>query len=434
MARQDGSIKAEPGSGRVAPFPVEVKPAARVEPLPAIQPVPAAQPVPAPQPVDEPDAKPDEQAPASDAKPEAAPKKKRSFKPVIFGVAFLAAATAGGYYGHEYWTVGRFMVKTDDAYLQADITVLSPRIQGYVSEILFRENEPVKAGAPIIRLDDGDYTIALEVAKNRARTLTDTLARIDAQETAAKAGVVQARASRDAVDITIHNAQVRFDRTQGLARTAVASKASLDDARDALAAAKAQATGADAAIAAAQAQVGVIAAQRAETANQKRDLELGVAQAQRNLDLTVLRAPVDGTFTNLSVKLGDLVSPGARMAAVVPHDSLYIEAFYKETQLGDIHPGAVAHLSIDALDGPAYTGHVTSISPATGSTFTLLPPDNATGNFTKIVQRVGVRVALDDPSVKDRLRAGLSTVVEIDSRTGTGAAAPEATADAAAGR
>ena len=409
-------MKAEAGSRRVAAFPVEVKPAAKAEPK--------TPPQDAPEPAAMPEAKPAEQAPAA-AEPQPAPmKKKRSFKPVIFGAAFLAAATAGVYYGHEYWTVGRFMVKTDDAYLQADITVLSPRIQGYVSEILFKENERVKAGDPVIRLDDGDYTIALEVARNRAATLTDTLARIDAQEAAAKTGVQQARANRDAVDITIHNAQVRFDRTQGLAKTAVASQAALDDARDALAAAKAEATGADAAIAAAQAQVGVIAAQRAETANQKRDLALGVAQAQRNLDLTVLRAPVDGTFTNLSVKLGDLVSPGARMAAVVPHDSIYVEAFYKETQLGDIHPGAVAHVSVDALGGNAFEGHVTSVSPATGSTFSLLPPDNATGNFTKIVQRVGVRVALDDPSVKDRLRAGLSTVVEIDSRTGTVGAVP----------
>ena len=315
------------------------------------------------------------------------------------------------------------MVKTDDAYLQADITVLSPRIQGYVSQILFKENQAVKAGQPVIRLDDGDDRIALDMARNRAATLKDTLARFDAQAVAANAAVAEAKAKRASVDIAIHNAQTRLARTQGLAKNAVASQASLDDALDALAGAKADAASADAGVAAAEAQVGVITAQRAEAANQTRDDALQVAQAQRNLDLTVLRAPVGGTFTNLSVKLGDLVSPGARTAAVVPEDSIYVEAFYKETQLGDIHPGAVAHISIDALGGKTYLGHVTSISPATGSTFSLLPPDNATGNFTKIVQRVGVRVALDDPSVKETLRAGLSTVVEIDSRTGNGAAA-----------
>ncbi len=347
--------------------------------------------------------------------------KKRNVKPYVFGLAFILAATAGAFYGHQYWTVGRFMVKTDDAYLQADITVLSPRIQGYVSQILFKENDRVKAGQPVIRLDDGDDMIAVEVAKNRAATLTDTLARIDAQVVAAKAAVAEARARRAAVDIAVHNAQTRLDRTQGLARNAVASQASLDDALDALASAKADASGADAGIAAAEAQVGVIEAQRAEIANQKREFALAVAQAERNLDLTVLRASVDGTFTNLSVKLGDLVSPGARTAAVVPADSIYVEAFYKETQLGEIHPGAVAHVSIDALGGQTFAGHVTSVSPATGSTFSLLPPDNATGNFTKIVQRVGVRVALDDPSVRQQMRAGLSTVVEIDSRTGIGA-------------
>ena len=387
MARHDGTMKApeQSGTGKVAPFPSEPRPANL-----------------------------DEVAVAP-------PKKTRSKKPFVFGLVFLALATAGAYFGHDYWTVGRFMVKTDDSYLQADITVLSPRIQGYVSEILVAENQPVKAGAPLIRLDDGDYRIALETAQNRLATLGDTLARIDAQEVAAKAGVAQARAERAASDVTIHTAQTRFDRTSGLARTANASQAALDDATDALAAAKATASGGDAAIATAEAQVGVIAATRAETANQKRDLELAVAQAQRDLDLTVLRSPVDGTFTNLSVKLGDLVSPGSRTAAVVPSDSIYIEAFFKETQLGEIHPGAAAHVTIDALDHRTYEGTVTSISPATGSTFALLPPDNATGNFTKIVQRIGVRIALSDPSVKQALRAGLSTVVEVDSRTGAGA-------------
>ena len=156
-------------------------------------------------------------------------------------------------------------------------------------------------------------------------------------------------------------------------------------------------------------------AERAETESSRRELQLDIDQAQRDLDHTVLRAPFDGTVANIAIEAGELVNVGARLAAVVPDRGLYVEANFKETQLDGIVPGETATLSIDAMEGHEIKGRVVSVAPATGSVFSLLPADNATGNFTKIVQRVPVRIEL--PAETEGLRAGLSVVVEIDRRT-----------------
>ena len=343
---------------------------------------------------------------------------KNSRKKLVLGVIGLLALSAAGYYGYNYWTTGRYMVETDDAYLQADISLVSSRIQGYVSAVNVVENQSVKAGDVLLTLDDGDYTIALATAQNKLVTLQETLKRIDAQEKAAEATVAQAVAAKQAADATLRNATTTVERTRELAQTRVASQASLDDAEAALDTAKANQASAEAQIAIAEANVAVIRAERVETAGSQREMELAVKQAQRNLDLTQLRAPFDGVITNTAMELGDLVSPGTRLAAVVPTNDIYIEAYFKETQLSEIGVGAKAHVTIDAIEGKSFEGEVTSIAPATGGTFSLLPADNATGNFTKVVQRVAVRIALPAEAMADHdLRAGLSAVVEIDSRT-----------------
>ena len=193
------------------------------------------------------------------------------------------------------------------------------------------------------------------------------------------------------------------------------SQATLDTANETLATAKATRAAALAAIKGAEAQVEVLKAQRAETESGRHDLQLDVDKAQRDLDHTILRAPFDGTVANIAIEAGELVNIGARLAAVVPDHGLYVEANFKETQLAGITPGEIATVSIDAMDGHEIEGKVISVAPATGSVFSLLPADNATGNFTKIVQRVPVRIELPDGT--QGLRAGLSVVVEIDQRT-----------------
>lgn len=345
-------------------------------------------------------------------------KKGGGRKRVVLGALVLAAVLFGGWKGYDYWTVGRFMVSTDDAYLKADSTAIAPKVQGYVSTIAVHENQKVKAGDVLLRLDDGDYVNALKMAESKVSTQKVTIRRIEAQTEAAKASVEQAQASRQAADATLVNAQRHFDRVQSLMKSSVAAQAQLDDAKTALDQAKAQLAGAKAAVAAANANVAVLTAQAAEAQSGLQSLTLAVDQAQRNLGRTVLRAPVDGTVANISARVGDLVSPGQKIAAVVPTGALYIRANYKETQLDGIAPGETAQLTIDALPGRVFTAKVASVSPATGSEFSLLPPQNATGNFTKVVQRVPVRLSLPEELLKSgRLQAGLSVVVDIDRRT-----------------
>ena len=302
--------------------------------------------------------------------------------------------------------------------MQADITLISSRVQGYVSELPVAENAHVRAGDVLVRLDDGDYRIALDTAKSRVATADRTLARIDAQIEAARAAVLQAKADLDAAEATLKNARATLDRVTGLAERDFAAQAQVDSATEAFDTATANVQKAKAAIASATAQVDVLTAQRAEAEGNRRELDLAVAQAQRDLDMTVLRAPVDGTIANLGLEIGDLVSPGARLAALVPDDGLYVEANFKETQMPGVAPGATVAVTLDALPGETFEGRVVSAAPATGSVFSLLPAENATGNFTKVVQRVPVRIALPPEALATgELRAGLSAVVAVDSRT-----------------
>ncbi|TNC72012.1 HlyD family secretion protein [Rubellimicrobium roseum] len=352
--------------------------------------------------------------------PDAPPKHGR--KKIVLGLIALAVLGGAGYEGRQWWTEDRFLVETEDAYVQADIALISSRVQGYVAEVLVKDNDRVRAGDMLVRLDDGDYRIALDTAESRVATAGQTLSRIDAQTQATRAAVQQARAGLDAALAQLRTATANAQRVRSLSESGVAAQARLDEATEALDTATAGIAQAEAAIASAEAQVAVLTAQRAEAEGTRDELELAVEQARRNLDLTVLRAPADGTVANLALEVGDLVQPGARLAALVPQDGLYVEANYKETQMASVQPGATVHVTFDALPGQEFEGTVASTAPATGSVFSLLPPDNATGNFTKVVQRVPVRIELPARALATgQLRAGLSAIVEVDRRT-----APEA--------
>ncbi|WP_283178565.1 HlyD family secretion protein [Gemmobacter sp. 24YEA27] len=365
--------------------------------------------------INQPEIAPAAPAPVLPATPPAAAPKGGRKKYVLGGLA-LIALLAGGYEGWSWWTNGRFMVTTDDAYVQADLSLISSKITGYVSEIAVASNQHVKMGDVLFRIDDGDYRISLEQSEVRLTELTATLARIDAQIEAAESTVTQADAQRVASDAVLTAAKSNAERVRGLAERRVSSQADLDKANEALATAEASRTSAVAAIAGAKAQVEVLKAQRTETASTRRELELGVAQVQRDLDFTVMRAPFDGTVANIAIKQGELVSAGAKLAAVIPDHGLYVEANLKETQLAGIRVGQSVKVGIDALDGHEVEGRVVSLAPATGAVFSLLPANNATGNFTKIVQRVPVRIEL--PEGTPGLRAGLSVEIAIDTRTG----------------
>ncbi|MER9245036.1 HlyD family secretion protein [Mesorhizobium sp. M0590] len=354
----------------------------------------------------------------ADVTPLAPAKKKRSMRSMLLPIIGLALLGAGAWYGYDYWTDGRFMITTDDAYVQADTAFISPKISGYVDQVKVTEDQQVKAGDPLLIVDDGDYKIAVAQAEAQIATLSKTLDRIDAQTEAARASLKQAQAQKTADQAAADNAKRAQVRAAQLLKTRVATQAQLDDAQTAVEQANAALAGADAQIAAAQANIGVLQAQRAESASTLASLQLAHDKAVRDLSFTVLRAPYDGVVGNRSVEQGDLISPGQKLAVIVPMDKLYIVANFKETQLARLVPGEKVRVSVDAIDGQDIEGTVSSLAPASGAVFSLLPPENATGNFTKVVQRVPVRIDVPADVLKTgKLRAGLSVVVAVDSRT-----------------
>ncbi len=362
---------------------------------------------------------------AAPVQPPVQKKKGKSFLLPIIGLALLAGAA---WYGYDYWTTGRFMVSTDDAYIHGDIAVISPKVSGYVAKVDIVANQQVKAGDPLVTLDDGDYRNALEQAEAQLATQQLSLNRIDAQISGGEAALAQAVAQKGALDAALQGAEINNKRATELQSKDVGTAASADNARIALEQAKANLAAGQANVVAAQANIELLKAQRKEAEGSIRTLELAHDKAARDLSFTVLRAPYDGVIGNLSVQTGDLVSAGKRLASLVPMNQLYVDANFKETQLARIVPGSKVTVHVDAFDDDPIEGTVQSISPASGSVFSMLPPENATGNFTKVIQRVPVRVVLSKEDIdKHHLRAGLSVVVDVDTRT-----APKATDTAAA--
>ena len=350
--------------------------------------------------------------------PPAAPVRKRGAKRVIVPLIALAAIAGGGWYGYDYWTEGRFLVSTDDAYVGADMSILSPKITGYVRAVPVSENQAVKAGEPLVEIDDGDYRLAVQSAQAKIATKRASIERIGAQRKASEAAVSQAGAMKDAAATALAKAELDLGRAANLSRSGAGTKAQLDAAQSGRDAATASFSGALAAVEAAKANVLVFDAQGKEAAQELKELEVARDQAARDLSFATLRAPYDGVVGNLSVQPGDYVAPGRRLAAVVPVDKVYVDANFKETQLGEIVPGQRVAVEIDAVPGREFEGTVQSVSPASGSVFSLLPTDNATGNFTKVIQRVPVRIQIRDAGkLAGRLRPGLSSVVAVDIRT-----------------
>lgn len=342
----------------------------------------------------------------------------RSRKKFLIGAAVAAVLAVATWFAYDYVTVGRFIVSTDDAYVGADMAIIAPKIAANVAEVPIVENQAVKQGDVLVRLDDGDFQLAVSQADAKLATQRAAIATFDAQIRAAEATEDQMRAQRDAAKATVAKTQADYERTKPLADRDFTSKATLDAAIAARDTAVAQAKAGDAAIQTAEANIALLKAQRAQAEHVARELDVALAQAKRNLSFTVIRAPFDGVVGNRSVQVGDYVTAGKRLAAIVPLDKVYVDANVKETQLAGIKAGDVAEISVDALGGETLRGVVDSIAPASGSQFSLLPPENATGNFTKIVQRVPVRVAVPASEAQGRLRPGLSVVVDIDTRTG----------------
>jgi membrane fusion protein (multidrug efflux system) len=342
----------------------------------------------------------------------------------IFQGAMAVALIGAAWFGYDYLTVGRYIVSTDDAYVRADATTLAAKVSGYVSEIRARDNTFVRAGEVIARIDDGDYRLAVDAARAKVATQKATVERIGRQVPAQEALVAQAKAELASAEAGDRRAQSELTRQQELAAKQFASKRTLEQAQEARDQAVAAVAKARAAVAAAQANVDVLKAQQQEANRTLQELQTAQAKAERDLSFTEIRAPIDGVLGNRAMQVGEYVQPGQRLAALVPLAGVYVDANFKETQLASLRPGQPADIKVDALPGHDIHGTVASVSPASGAVFSLLPPDNATGNFTKIVQRLAVRIRLPDEVAEQRLlRPGMSIVVDVNTKPAALAAA-----------
>ncbi|HVY15328.1 MAG TPA: HlyD family secretion protein [Rhodopila sp.] len=354
---------------------------------------------------------------ARDTVPPATTRRRLSVKRAAFAGLGLAVLVGGGVAGYHWWTVGRFFESTDDAYVGGNVTPIAPHVAGFVQAIPVADNQYVKAGQTLIRLDPADYIAALghaqAVLSARKATITD----LEARQTLQRSVIAQAQA-----DLAAKLAQAVFageeaERYRALATTAAGSR---QDAQKALAAdkaARAAVVAGQAAIEAAHQQLTVLDAQIAVAKADLAAAEADVNTARLNLGYTTITAPVDGYIGNRSAQVGSYVAAGTNLLSVVPAQGLWVDANFKEDELSRMRPGDKATIVADVLPDRTFHGHVGSLSPATGAVFSVIPPQNATGNFTKIVQRVPVRIILDgDGQALGLLRAGLSTTVGVDTR------------------
>jgi membrane fusion protein (multidrug efflux system) len=351
--------------------------------------------------------------------------KKRSAKPaqrfsrrtLALGSVGIVALAAAGWFGVEWLTVGRFTVSTDDAYVQAYNTTLAAKVPGYVANVAVTDNTRVHAGDVIATIDDGDYRLAAESARNKVATQQATIARIGHQIDAQYAAVEQAKAQLASTQAMATRTQLELDRQNKLAAQDYASHQTLERAQANRDQALAGVQAAQAALDSAAANVDVLKGQQQEAAGTLDELKTALAKAERDLSFTVIRAPIDGVIGNRAVQIGDYLQPGQRLASLVPLDDVYVDANFKETQLARLRPGQPVRISVDALPEDDISGSIESLSPASGAVFSLLPPDNATGNFTKIVQRLPVRVRVpSNVASQGQLRPGMSVVVHVNTK------------------
>jgi len=357
-------------------------------------------------------------APAEPAVAEQAPPPRRSIvKRAALGAGLFAATALAGDFGYNYWTVGRFMESTDDAYVQADYTTVAPKISGYIDGVLVQDNEAVKAGQVLAHIDDRDFRAAQAQAKAGVAAAEAAISNIDAETVLQQSVIEQAKAT-----IAASAASLKFDRSDvvrynDLARHGYASVQRAQQSETARSQSAADLQRDQAALTAAQKKIGVLETQRVQAVAERDRAQAIAQQADLNLSYTAIIAPVDGTVGARSLRVGAFVNAGTQLMAVVPLNAAYIVANFKETQLTRMRDGQPVTVEIDSFPGVKITAHVDSLAPASGLEFSLLPPDNATGNFTKIVQRIPVKIVLDDPRLVNLLRAGMSVEPRVNTKT-----------------
>jgi membrane fusion protein (multidrug efflux system) len=347
-----------------------------------------------------------------------APAKRTAGKRLMLLVAAIAIVASAVAFGMHWWNVGRFVEATDDAYVGGDVTVVGPKVAGYITELKVTDNQRVHAGDLLIKIDDRDYIAALHKAEGAIAAQEALLANLDATEQLQQAVIGQARAGIDVATAETVRSRDDQKRYQTLSSNLAVSLQTFQRADATYKTAQANAVRAQASMLASQRQLNVI-----DTQKQQARAALTQALADRdlarlNVGYTELRAPVDGVIGNRRARVGAYAAAGTQLLSVVPSEGLWVDANFKEDQLRLMQPGQAVTIEADVLPGQVFHGHLDSLAPATGAQFSVLPPENATGNFTKIVQRVPVRVYLDGADGHlGKLRPGLSVVARVDTRT-----------------
>jgi membrane fusion protein (multidrug efflux system) len=341
---------------------------------------------------------------------------RQVIKRAALGLALALGVTAAADFGYDYFTTGRYLESTDDAYVKADSTIVSPKVSGYIAEVLVGDNQPVKSGQLLARIDDRDFKTALNQAHADVAASEAAVRNLDAQISLQQPMIEQESADIAAAEANLEFAQEERARYDGLMKSGSGTIQRAQQTDAALREKIAQLQHGKSGLLAARRKVDVLTTDRAKAVAQLDHARAVEQQMALNLSYTEISAPVDGTVGARALRVGQFVQAGTQLMAVVPLDAVYVVANFKETQLTNVRNGQPVEIEIDGFHGTKLRGHVDSLSPASGLEFALLPPDNATGNFTKIVQRVPVKIVLDDHNLNGLLRPGMSAEPTVDTK------------------
>jgi membrane fusion protein (multidrug efflux system) len=336
---------------------------------------------------------------------------------ILFIFLPVAMLTAGGVGGWYWWNVLRFLQSTDDAYVQSDVSTISPKVEGYIKKVKVTDNQEVAEGAVLFVIDDRDFKAKVAQAEAAVAIDEASIASYEARLKLQQSMIDQATASVTSAEADLDREQQDYKRYSALMTSDFASRQRFEQAQADARKGGAAVARSRAALGAEQNQLAVLRSQQREEEAKLQQARANLQLAQNDLDNTVIRAPVSGIAGNRAGQVGQYVKAGTQLLSLVPLPHVYVMANFKETQLTHIRPGQLAEVSVDAYPDLTLEGRIESFAPGSGAQFSLLPPDNATGNFTKIVQRVPVRIALPASGpLAGLLRPGLSVTVTVDTR------------------
>ena len=332
----------------------------------------------------------------------------------IIRVAAVAVALGVGAWACSSLSGSSNTESTNDAYVDADFTLVAPRVAGQISDVFVKDNQSVKAGQLLVRIDDRDFKAALMSAEADVTAARASVANYDAEIARQPSLVEQARATLKADDASIGFARANAARYQNLSDAGAGTAEEQQHASSTLAEQLAQEAHDGAVLASTEQNLSILQTQRDKAAGALARAEAALDQARLNLSYTEIHAPVDGKVGRRSVRVGAFVTPGAPLLAIVPLSDAYVVANFQENQITHMRPGERVRIKVDSFPGVVIHGRVDSLAPATGVSFAPIAPDNATGNFTKVVQRVPVKITLDQgQEAASVLSVGLSVETEV---------------------